>query len=527
MKPSTKKLMSLKPLNFAVIKKELEERWDEPFNYCADEKDVSTSAIGLEKREGVIVNACPDDSTEKSKQVPLKDKSNEKTNECQSEESLKVHDEKNNVNTSSCLSTIFEEKENTLRKKNDSFDLDFTTLSLQTPVKNSVHSIDKNVSADHVKKKFEFLTPKVNNVITSQNNMSKKTYMSTPVNTFLNPLIKSFTPVSVTKPICSQRTPFKLPVEEVNHKNEEIAVPTEYSNTLIEDVFKRMKVNKIEYVILNLLGKGGSSEVYHCYNVETKCHVAIKCVSLQNSTSANSYINEVKLLHQLQNCDKIIKMYDYEIVDSQKKLIVVLEKGGEDLSTILKHLAIQQSHIPMYMLLFYWMEMLYSVKQIHSHGIIHSDLKPANFLKADGGLKLIDFGIASSVQTDMTSVIKSVPEGSCNYISPEALSSDSGPNLGKHSSNGKYKVHYKSDVWSLGCILYQFVYRKTPFQHINQLWPKLAAIMNPDFKIDYPDAKWVSPKIINTISRCLQHDVRLRPSIDELVVEYESILNNI
>lgn len=54
--------------------------------------------------------------------------------------------------------------------------------------------------------------------------------------------------------------------------------------------------------------------------------------------------------------------------------------------------------------------------------MIHSDLKPANFLKASNGqLKLIDFGISSKIQSDMTSIIKTIPIGSFNYISPEAL----------------------------------------------------------------------------------------------------------
>ena len=53
---------------------------------------------------------------------------------------------------------------------------------------------------------------------------------------------------------------------------------------------------------------------------------------------------------------------------------------------------------------FYWSEMLKAVQVLHRENIVHSDLKPANFLLVAGNLKLIDFGIAHALQQDMTSI---------------------------------------------------------------------------------------------------------------------------
>ena len=68
-----------------------------------------------------------------------------------------------------------------------------------------------------------------------------------------------------------------------------------------------------------------------------------------------------------------------------------------------------------------WQQMLTSVNSIRELGIVHSDLKPANFLFVQGELKLIDFGIARAIAPESTSIIRDTQMGTWNYISPEAL----------------------------------------------------------------------------------------------------------
>lgn len=71
-------------------------------------------------------------------------------------------------------------------------------------------------------------------------------------------------------------------------------------------------------------------------------------------------------------------------------------------------------------------------------GVIHADLKPANFLLVCGRLKLIDFGIASAISGDATSVVRSQAAGTYSYISPEALSAGGGG----YGSGANIKVQF-------------------------------------------------------------------------------------
>ncbi|KAL6264917.1 hypothetical protein P5V15_005011 [Pogonomyrmex californicus] len=295
---------------------------------------------------------------------------------------------------------------------------------------------------------------------------------------------------------------------------------------------KTLIVKDKEYLILGSLGRGMSGEVLRVQDISSGELRAIKCVNLSkmDKESAQGCLDEICMLHKLQ-APCVVRMFDYQIKDSM--VYVVMEMGDTDLSRLLKTMS-QEKQIPLTMILYYWTEMLTAVKHIHDNGVIHSDLKPGNFLLVRGRLKLIDFGIASSVNSDMTSVVKNNPIGTLNYISPEALM-DIGGNADSPTHNVKYKISFKSDVWSLGCILYSLVYGYTPFQHIRSQWAKVNAITNPKPNISFPSTsdenhqgcERAPPILIDVMRKCLQHDPKARPTVSQLLqVQYVPITPN-
>ncbi|XP_006898492.1 PREDICTED: dual specificity protein kinase TTK-like isoform X1 [Elephantulus edwardii] len=263
------------------------------------------------------------------------------------------------------------------------------------------------------------------------------------------------------------------------------------------------------YSILKQIGSGGSSKVFQVLN-EKKQILAIKYVNLEeaDNQTVESYRNEIAYLNKLQqHSDKIIRLYDYEITD--RYIYMVMECGNIDLNSWLK----KKKSVNPWERKSYWKNMLEAVHTIHQHGIVHSDLKPANFLIVDGMLKLIDFGIANQMQPDTTSIVKDSQVGTVNYMPPEAIK-----DMSSSRENGKLKskISPKSDVWSLGCILYYMTYGKTPFQHIINQISKLHAIIDPNHEIVFPDIP--EKDLQDVLKCCLIRDPKQRISIPELLV---------
>ncbi|OLY80626.1 Serine/threonine-protein kinase mph1 [Smittium mucronatum] len=251
------------------------------------------------------------------------------------------------------------------------------------------------------------------------------------------------------------------------------------SQPSIFDPKRMIKVNGRIYTKICLSGRGGSSKVYKVLGQKNELY-AIKRVSLAKTDPivVQGYMDECKLLRKLEGNRSIIQLYDSEVQQSNGLFFMVMELGEIDLAGLLRRHG--QYPLSMNFIRLYWEQMLQAVGTIHQAKIVHSDLKPANFLLVKGDLKLIDFGIAKAIGNDTTNIHRDQQIGTVNYMSPEALQDT-------NSGHGKklMKLGTASDVWSLGVILYQMCYGSTPFSKLS-MFQRLVAIPNKQHKIIYP-----------------------------------------
>ena len=269
------------------------------------------------------------------------------------------------------------------------------------------------------------------------------------------------------------------------------------SNPLVafNDSFKVITMNGQQYLRFGTLGKGGSSCVYSILSQDSQVYAFKKVFVSANSADPEalfeSYVNEIDLLNSLKGSPYIIQLVDSQVDKESLSVSMIMEAGEIDLSKVLKKR--NQIHgISPFFTRMIWTEMLESVDYIHENRIVHGDLKPANFVFVKGHLKLIDFGIAKAFNNDTTNIYRDSQIGTINYMAPEAIVAPKAEEMSNSSKGAKLRLGRASDVWSLGCILYQLVYGSPPFAALNTI-QKLHAIPNPNYDISYPTKIRVGP----------------------------------
>lgn len=249
---------------------------------------------------------------------------------------------------------------------------------------------------------------------------------------------------------------------------------------------KLIYVNNSQYEKLELLGRGGSSKVYKARSLSNKRVVAIKKVSFDQFDDAcvQGFKGEIELLNKLRDEPRVVKLFEHAISDGS--IYLAMECGELDMAHVLQTKNSNGSALDLNFVRFHAMEIFKCVEAVHRAGIVHSDLKPANFLFVKGMLKIIDFGIANAVPDHTANIYRESQIGTPNYMAPEALVEVNNTLTLSRAQNGNtWRMGKPSDIWSCGCIVYQMIYGRPPYaSYAGQL--RIMAIMNPQVKVRYP-----------------------------------------
>ncbi len=246
------------------------------------------------------------------------------------------------------------------------------------------------------------------------------------------------------------------------------------------------------YHILEELGRGGMGRVYKALDTQVDEKLAIKVLNPEvaaDEKSRERFRNELKTTRQISH-RHICRVYDFSEADDQA-FITMEYVSGEDLKSLVRRIGQLTSGKAV----FIGRQIAEGLAEAHRLGVIHRDLKPHNImLDKEGNVRIMDFGIARTFQkTGMTDtgVIIGTPE----YMSPEQV-------------EGR-EVDGRSDIYSLGIILYEMLTGRAPFTGDT---PLSVAVKQ---KTERPvNPRRLNPQIPQEISRvilrCLEKDKALR-----------------
>ncbi|KAK8894062.1 serine/threonine protein kinase [Tritrichomonas musculus] len=246
------------------------------------------------------------------------------------------------------------------------------------------------------------------------------------------------------------------------------------------------------YHILDQIGEGSFGRVYKARRKFTGRIVAIKMINKlgQSKEDINSFRGEIAILKKVDHPNI---MRHIEIFETNTDICLVSELARGDLFQIID----DNQTLPEDILKSVAAQLVSALTNLHQHRIIHRDMKPQNVLIcANGALKVCDFGFARALSCN-TLVLTSI-KGTPLYMAPELVQ--------------EQPYDEKVDVWSLGVILYELYYGKTPF-FTNSIYKLIQMIVNE--KITWPGK--ISDEFKDFLNQMLQKDPQRRSSCAELL----------
>jgi serine/threonine-protein kinase len=263
-----------------------------------------------------------------------------------------------------------------------------------------------------------------------------------------------------------------------------------------------------KYVLLRQLGEGGMCIVYEAEHVGLRQGLALKVLKPELAGDPGCvarFEREARAAAQLRS-PNVARVFDVDWLPTGQPYITMELLVGQDLGGELS----KSGRLPIELAVDYVRQACAGMSEAHAMGIVHRDLKPENLFLTELGiltdrklLKILDFGIAKNVSDNARRL--TAPDavfGTVDYMSPEQIRSAS-------------KVDHRSDLWSLGVILYELLTGRTPYH--GDARSVIAQIVSDPVKpptVLVPD---LPPSLVATVMKALQKDPAKRfQSADEL-----------
>jgi serine/threonine-protein kinase len=258
------------------------------------------------------------------------------------------------------------------------------------------------------------------------------------------------------------------------------------------------------YTIVRQLGEGGMGAVYEARANVTGQRVALKLItgSFATDREQQERFEREALAARAVASEHIVEVLDVGRDEAKRVPFLAMEfLVGEDLEQVFARLG----PVPADVALRIGAQACRGLERAHAAGIVHRDIKPANlFLAAREGevlvVKVLDFGIAKVDSALLLPDEKRRPltrtgalVGSPLYMSPE-------------QSRGRDKLDHRTDLWSLGIVLYQALVGRTPFDEVTSLGDFIVAVCTIPITAIRERAPWVDPLVAHAVERALAID---------------------
>lgn len=273
------------------------------------------------------------------------------------------------------------------------------------------------------------------------------------------------------------------------------------------------------YEVISVLGSGGMGEVYRAKDTRLGRDVALKVLRKRegDESSEERLKREARAIASLSH-PNILSIYDFGTAGEITYAVMELLDG----LTLRQHLS--HGIVPLQECLDYAIQICRGLQAAHEKNILHRDLKPENlFITADGQVKILDFGLAriysSTIAADQNTL-------DTIYQTQEGILLGTFPYMSPEQAQMK-EVDSRSDLFSLGSVLYEISTGKMPFHGDN-----FASVIASIIKDDPAPAEEVNPELPQEwgriLRRLLQKDPQLRyASAHDLRLDLEALQKNV